>query len=54
MLMECPIVPLRVAHVEYWQQFKLVFYSSLSLETVTGIRMLGKSATDTSNFRTEA
>lgn len=50
---ECPIVTLRVAHVECWQQFKLVFYSSLSLETITGIRMLGKSATGTSNFHRE-
>lgn len=49
LLMECLIVPLRVAHVEFWLQFKLVFYSSLSLQTVTGIKTLGKSAVDIRN-----
>jgi len=54
LLMECPIIPLRVAHVEYWLQFKLVSYSSLSLQTVTGIKTLGKSAIDIRNiFHTE-
>lgn len=52
--MECPVIPLRVAHVEYWLQFKLVSYNSLSLQTVTGIKTLGKSAVDIRNiFHTE-
>lgn len=54
LLMECPVIPLRVAHVEYWLQFKLVSYNSLSLQTVTGIKTLGKSAVDIRNiFQTE-
>ena len=54
LLMECPVIPLRVAHVEYWLQFKPVSYNSLSLQTVTGIKTLGKSAVDIRNiFHTE-
>lgn len=54
LLTECLIVPLRVARVGFWLQFKLVFYSSLSLQTVTGIKTLGKSAIDIRNkFHTE-
>lgn len=50
LFMECPIIPLRVAHVEYWLQFKLVSYNSLSLQTVTRIKTLGKSAIDIRNI----
>lgn len=54
LFMECLIVPLRVVHVVFWLQFKLVFYSSLSLQTVTGIKTLGKSAIDIrKQFHTE-
>lgn len=48
------LFPLRVAHVEYWLQFKLVSYSSLSLQTLTGIKTLGKSEAYMKNvFHTE-
>lgn len=50
LLMDCPIIPLRVAHVEYWLQFKLVSCNSLSLQTATGIKTLGKSAIDIRNI----
>lgn len=54
LLMKCPTISLRVAHVECWQQFKHVSYSSLSLETVTGIKMLGKSIDNRRLFCIEA